>query len=199
MNAGRSSFWSVGFNVDSGRLISFIVPAHNKQACLGRMLQAIQESARIVDQPYEVIVVDDASTDATAEIARQNDARVVSVTHRKIAATRNSGGRAARGERLFFIDADTMCHPRAVASALQYMDFVCGPPGAPRRARFGYGDEFTIGWLRPMTVESMQQFSFWQTIVGQTSGLPVGGASGPAWSRRLHPPAGQRPAPRKTK
>ena len=88
-------------------MISFIVPAHNEQACLPRTLQAIHESARAVGQPYEVIVVDDASTDATAEIARQNNVQVMSVNHRQIAATRNSGGRAARGERLFFVDADT--------------------------------------------------------------------------------------------
>src|SRR5258705_13489613 len=96
-------------------MISFIVPAHNEQACLPRTLQAIHESARLVGRPYEIIVVDDASTDATAAIARQNDARVVSVNHRQIAATRNSGGRAAAGEQLFFVDADTTINPRAVA------------------------------------------------------------------------------------
>jgi glycosyltransferase involved in cell wall biosynthesis len=103
-------------------MISFIVPAHNEQAGLGRTLQAIHESARVVGQPYEIIVVDDASTDATAEIARQHDATVVPVNHRQIAATRNSGGRAARGDRLFFVDADTIINPRAVAAALRYMD-----------------------------------------------------------------------------
>jgi glycosyltransferase involved in cell wall biosynthesis len=103
-------------------MISFIVPAHNEQACLGRTLQAIHDSARVVGQPYEIIVVDDASTDVTVEIARQHNAIVVPVNHRQIAATRNSGGRAANGGRLFFIDADTIINPRAVAEALRYMD-----------------------------------------------------------------------------
>jgi len=49
-------------------MISFIVPAHNEQACLPRTLQAIHDSARAVGQPYEIIVVDDASTDATAKL-----------------------------------------------------------------------------------------------------------------------------------
>jgi glycosyltransferase involved in cell wall biosynthesis len=102
-------------------MISFIVPAHNEQACLGRTLQAIQDSARIIGQPFEVIVVNDASTDATPEIAREHQARVVSVNHRQIAATRNSGGRAANGDRLFFVDADTTVNSRAVASALRAM------------------------------------------------------------------------------
>ena len=77
-------------------MISFIVPAHNEQASLGRTLEAIHQAARVVGQPYEIIVVDDASTDATPEIAAQNNARVVSVNHRQIAATRNSGARRAR-------------------------------------------------------------------------------------------------------
>src|SRR5262249_32992499 len=103
-------------------MISFIVPAHNEQACLGCTLQAIQDSARTVGQPFEIIVVDDASTDATAEIARQHQASVVRVNHRQIAATRNSGARASRGERLFFVDADTTINSRAVTSALRAMD-----------------------------------------------------------------------------
>ena len=103
-------------------MISFIVPAHNEQACLGHTLSAIRESARIIGQPFEIIVVDDASTDATAEIALQHGARVVSVNHRQIAATRNSGARAAKGTRLFFVDADTIINSRAVASALRAMD-----------------------------------------------------------------------------
>ena len=103
-------------------MISFVVPAHNEQASLSRTLRAIHESARAVEQPYEIIVVNDASTDATAEIARQHQARVVDVNHRQIAATRNSGGRAALGERIFFVDADTTINPRALASALRWMD-----------------------------------------------------------------------------
>jgi glycosyltransferase involved in cell wall biosynthesis len=105
-----------------GVTISFIIPAHNEAAGIGRTLQAIHDAARVVGRQYEIIVVDDASTDATAEIARQHNATVVPVNHRQIAATRNSGGRAAQGDRLFFVDADTTINPQAVASALRYMD-----------------------------------------------------------------------------
>ena len=114
-------------------MISFIVPAHNEQASLGRTLEAIHKAARAVGQPYEIIVVDDASTDATPEIAAQNDARVVSVNHRQIAATRNSGAYAAQGERLFFVDADTIIHSCALASALRAMDNGAAGGAAPAR------------------------------------------------------------------
>src|SRR4051794_20623556 len=103
-------------------MISFIVPAHNEQAQLGRTLQTIHGAAQTVERPYELIVVDDASTDATSQVARQNNARVVSVNHRQIAAARNSGARVAQGERLSFVDADKIITPRAIASALRSMD-----------------------------------------------------------------------------
>jgi len=114
-------------------MVSFIVPAHNEQAQLGRTLQAIHGAAQAVGRQYEVIVVDDASADATSEIARKNNARVVSVNHRQIAATRNSGARAAQGERLLFVDADTTIHSRALASALRAMDNGVAGGAAPTR------------------------------------------------------------------
>ena len=64
-------------------MISFIVPAHNEQVCLGRTLPTMHEFARAVGEPHEIIVVDDASTDAKAEIARQNYPRVGSVKMRQ--------------------------------------------------------------------------------------------------------------------
>src|SRR5579863_155087 len=112
-------------------MISFIVPAHNEEHCLGETLRTINEAARVTGQPYEVIVVNDASTDATVEVARRHNATVLTVNHRQIAATRNSGGRAAHGERLFFVDADTTINPRVVASALRCLDRGAAGGGAP--------------------------------------------------------------------
>jgi glycosyltransferase involved in cell wall biosynthesis len=116
-------------------MISFIVPAHNEESYLGRSLAAIHEAVGTTGQSYEIIVVDDASTDATDAVAREHGANVVSVNHRQIAATRNSGARAARGDRLFFVDADTMINARVVASALRAMDDGAAGGGAlPRFA-----------------------------------------------------------------
>ena len=63
-------------------------------------------------------MVDDASSDATGAIARGQGAQVIRVEHRQIAATRNAGARQARGEILFFVDADTLVNAAAVQSAL---------------------------------------------------------------------------------
>src|SRR5260221_932579 len=112
-------------------MISFIVPAHNEEALLAHTLDAIHQSALALNLSYEVIVADDASTDSTPDSARSHRARVVSVNHRQIAATRNSGGRAAQGEFLFFVDADTTCQPDAVAAALREMQQGAVGGGAP--------------------------------------------------------------------
>ena len=88
-------------------MISFIIPAHNEERWIGKCLQCIHTSLRKLGEPYEAIVVDDASTDATVRIAEEMEARVLRVQHRKISAVRNAGARVACGEIFFFVDADT--------------------------------------------------------------------------------------------
>ena len=100
-------------------MISFIVPAHNEEAWIGRSVSAIRDGAESSGEPYEIIVVDDASTDATASIARQQGAQVIRVEHRKISATRNAGAQQARGDIFFFVDADTLTNAPAIQSAVR--------------------------------------------------------------------------------
>jgi glycosyltransferase involved in cell wall biosynthesis len=103
-------------------LISFVVPAYNEERCLPATLRAIHDSARACGMEYEVVVADDASTDATAAIARREGARVVGVSHRQIARTRNSGARAAGGDRLIFVDADTRVNAEVLRETLAAFD-----------------------------------------------------------------------------
>ena len=98
--------------------ISFIVPAFNEERTLGRTLQAISEAIAGLHESVEVIVVDDASTDATAVAAVAGGARVLQVNCRHIAATRNAGARAAQGAWLIFVDADTLVTAAVVRAAL---------------------------------------------------------------------------------
>jgi glycosyltransferase involved in cell wall biosynthesis len=103
-------------------MLSFIVPAHNEAPLLGTTLQSLHAAARAVDVAYEIVVVDDASDDDTARIAASLGARVLRVEHRHIAATRNAGARAAQGERLIFVDADTRVDAAVLAAALRALD-----------------------------------------------------------------------------
>jgi glycosyltransferase involved in cell wall biosynthesis len=99
-------------------MLSFIVPAHNEELLLGKTLAAIHAAAREAGAEYEVIVVDDASTDGTARIAKIGGARVIPVNYRQIAATRNAGARAASGDAFVFVDADTLAGADAVRGVL---------------------------------------------------------------------------------
>ncbi len=89
-------------------MISVIVPAHNAQTTITACVAALMRQEN-TPTDYEVIVVDDGSTDDTARLAAQAGARVIQQEKRGPAAARNSGIRAACGEITCFTDAD--CAP----------------------------------------------------------------------------------------
>jgi glycosyltransferase involved in cell wall biosynthesis len=111
-------------------MLSFIVPAYNEEHELPRALASIRAAAEASGQSFEIIVVDDASTDGTAEIGRDAGAIVVPVHYRHIAAVRNAGARVSRGDILFFVDADTCIAPAHVTGALAALAAGCAGGGA---------------------------------------------------------------------
>jgi glycosyltransferase involved in cell wall biosynthesis len=98
-------------------MISFIVPTCNSGWNIAPLLDSILNQLHAGD---EVIVVDDASTDDTVQVAAGYADRGVRVIRMDInrgpAAARNAGARAARGEFLFFLDSDTRLEPGSVAA-----------------------------------------------------------------------------------
>ena len=115
-------------------MISFIVPAYNEQALIGRTLDALNRAATSIGETYEIVVADDSSNDQTAEIAEARGARVTRVNVRQIAATRNAGAREAVGDRFIFVDADTVVSEAVVRSAIEAMNV--GAVGGGSGARF---------------------------------------------------------------
>jgi glycosyltransferase involved in cell wall biosynthesis len=95
-------------------LVCVIIPAFNAEATLGDTLR----SAAAQTYPnFEIIIIDDGSTDGTAQIASdfcasEQRARLLQTTNRGVAAARNAGIEAAGGEYLAFLDADDLWHPR---------------------------------------------------------------------------------------
>lgn len=115
-------------------MISYIVPAHDEERLLGATLRALHAANAAVGEPYEIIVADDSSADGTTAVAASCGARVVRVAHRQIAATRNSGAKAARGDRLVFVDADTLVDATVIGAAVQALRD--GAVGGGAAARF---------------------------------------------------------------
>jgi glycosyltransferase involved in cell wall biosynthesis len=83
-----------------------------------------------VGKPFEVIVVNDASTDRTAELACEAGARVIDVRLRQISAVRNAGAREAKGNVFFFVDADTRISDVTLRAALAAIDSGAAGGGA---------------------------------------------------------------------
>ena len=88
-------------------MISVVVPAYNVASSIGACLDALNAQSLKRDE-YEIIVVDDGSTDATRVVAESHGARVIAQKNAGAGAARNTGANAARGGVIVFIDADSI-------------------------------------------------------------------------------------------
>jgi glycosyltransferase involved in cell wall biosynthesis len=114
-------------------VLSFIVPAYNEEFELPATVQAIRSAAG--NESYEIVVADDASTDRTAAVACDAGAKLVSINRRQIAAARNAAARAASGDVLFFVDADTRINHGHVTGAIGALE--AGYAGGSSRVNVG--------------------------------------------------------------
>ena len=89
-------------------MISIIIPAYNAEKTIGQCLKALLEQSFPADA-YEVIVVDDGSTDKTGEIVRGYNVRYLRQDNRGPATARNKGAEEAKGDIILFTDSD--CAP----------------------------------------------------------------------------------------
>jgi glycosyltransferase involved in cell wall biosynthesis len=121
--AGRSS---------TAVITSVVIPTHNGAATLGDQLSAL--ATQKVDRPFEVLVVNNQSTDATEEIARAAMDRLPLRVVRAFAGAgvsyaRNAGTAEASGDRVLYCDADDVVRPgwvQAMTEALDSYDIVGG-------------------------------------------------------------------------
>lgn len=100
---------------------SIIIPAYNEAAQLPRTLPAIRAAMSAVAGRGELIVVDNNSKDATAEVAGQLGATVVFEPVNMISKARNAGARAAQSPILIFVDADTQPSAELLSATLEHM------------------------------------------------------------------------------
>jgi glycosyltransferase involved in cell wall biosynthesis len=131
-------------------LVSVVVPAYNYGRYIGETLESLREQTY---GAWECVVVDDGSTDDTAEVvsrfaAREPRLRYLRQENRRQAAARNNGIRHARGKYFQFLDADDLLEREKLARQVEFLEarpevdvvysnvrYFGGPvPGALRRA-----------------------------------------------------------------
>jgi glycosyltransferase involved in cell wall biosynthesis len=110
--------------MDKSRRVSIVIPAYNEKGSISRTIEEINEAIKTLDDILEVIVVDDGSTDGTAEIAKQSPSvRVIQhPQNRGYGASLKTGIRHAAGEIILIIDADSTYPIEEIPLLLSHMD-----------------------------------------------------------------------------
>ena len=136
-------------------LVSVVIPAYNQAEFLTETLQSVLNQTY---QKFEIIVVNDLSTDHTDEVLKQfADPRIKYIVHEKnmrLPATRNTGMRASQGEIIALLDADDLFLPEKLQA---HVDFLHEQPeiGVSYNARYELNHSSnTIRelWRPPLTV-----------------------------------------------
>lgn len=119
------------------RSYSIVIPAFNESKALGAtieaVLAAIGRAASLGNATSDLVIVDNASTDDTADVAAQYGVRVIHEERPGAGAARNAGAEATNGQYLVFIDADVIVSPLflvAIDAAIETHSLLAGAPTA---------------------------------------------------------------------
>ena len=124
-----------GVSVSSPVEISIVIPAYNEQECIADCVREVHSVLMGINRPFEIIVVDDGSTDATAEalrrLQREMDALRIVRFKRNCGQTSAmaAGFERARGDIVVTLDADMQNDPADIPAMLEKLkdwDVVCG-------------------------------------------------------------------------
>ncbi|MFH1246192.1 MAG: glycosyltransferase family 2 protein [Candidatus Liptonbacteria bacterium] len=100
--------------------LSFVIPAYNEERAISPCLKSILEQADIASGRFEIVVVNNASTDRTREVALSfPGVKVVDESKKGIVHARRAGFLASSGELVANVDADTMLTPGWVGEVLK--------------------------------------------------------------------------------
>jgi cellulose synthase/poly-beta-1,6-N-acetylglucosamine synthase-like glycosyltransferase len=142
--------------------LSIIVPAHNEEKLLPETLRCIVAAMDHFGDGAELIVVDNMSTDTTAQIAGEAGAKVIEEQVRNIGAVRNAGAAAAAGDVLVFIDADTLVPETLFSNLAEVMqDLQC--VGGSVAVKYG---KFERWWMN----QYAKGWAFWGNIFNMRQG-----------------------------
>ncbi|MFC1586791.1 glycosyltransferase [Planctomycetota bacterium] len=105
--------------------LSIIIPAFNEEKNIVSCLRSVHAAIVAISLPagdWEIIVCNNNSTDATADLASREGAKVVFEPVNQISRSRNTGAKDAAGDWLLFIDADSILAPESLVELLEKID-----------------------------------------------------------------------------
>lgn len=117
--------------------VTVLIPAYNRAQYIEECIRSVQSQSL---KDLEILVIDDGSTDNTAELCRQmvqKDPRIRLLTgdHKGVSAARNLGLDAAQGKYIFFLDSDDVIHPMLLETLAfgmkQHAVHICGTKRIP--------------------------------------------------------------------
>jgi len=102
-------------------LVTVVIPAYNRESCVGEAIESVL--AQKTSFPFEIMVVDDGSTDRTAEIARSYGypVRVITKENGGPASARNAGVLAAKSSLIAFLDSDDLMSAGRLARQADFL------------------------------------------------------------------------------
>ncbi|MDO6586860.1 glycosyltransferase [Salipiger sp. 1_MG-2023] len=129
-------------------LVSVIMPAYNRERQIGAAIESVLKQSW---RNFELLVIDDGSTDSTAEVIRSYDdprLRLLQGSRSGVSGARNAGLMEAKGEVIFYLDSDNTWTPDFIwlmMQAMQHSGARCGYGGtrlqSPREFLIGYRGE----------------------------------------------------------
>lgn len=142
--------------------LSVIIPAHNEEKLVLETLRCVKAALTHCDPASELIVVDNVSTDRTAQIAAEAGATVIEEQVRNIGAVRNAGAAAANGDVFVFIDADTLV-PQGLFSKIDTIMRDPGCHGGAVAVKYGKFKRWWMNWYA-------KGWEFWGKVFNMRQG-----------------------------
>lgn len=149
-------------------ILTVVIPAHNRQGCVRDTVRSVLQQA---DARFELILVDNGSTDATPEIlgvlaaeasSQGIDARVFSESRRGACAARNRGLREVRTPWTMFFDSDDIMHPGHLSRALATLE------ANPKADIIGWNTEIEFADRKIRTIPFETDDSLWHNLMHGT-------------------------------
>lgn len=144
---------------DQELAVSIVIPAYNEELAMKKILDDIVQVMAPLDVTYELIVVDDGSTDGTrAACEGRDDVTVIShAQNRGTGAARTTGVRHARGRYVLMTDADGTYPVDAIPRMIEELE-TCDMVIGAREREMG-----TLKWLRTLAKEAIRRLACYMT------------------------------------